>query len=347
MSASADEAMSKRRSGKIEPILAEVLKTVAPTIGASVVFEPKWGVVGCIKYASGQRRYFRSSTIDINRMGASEISRDKDYAKYFMRTLSYPVVRGDTFYSSRWCRAIGSEKGIDRAYRYARKLGFPVFVKPNSKSRGRGVNKVFTRAEFYLAMREVFTRDNVALVEAAIEGASDYRIVVLDDKVISAYQRLPLSVIGDGVSSIQCLLRRKQSEFKKAGRDSKVEPGDSRLLRKLKRSRLTLTSILPKDEQLFLLDNANLSSGGESKDVTGIMHADFRRLAIRLTREMGLRLCGVDVLVRGSTLAEPAREFYVLEINSAPGLDHYAKIGKEQEKIVEQLYLQVIKAMEN
>jgi hypothetical protein len=35
-----------------------------------------------------------------------------------------------------------------------------------------------------------------------------------------------------------------------------------------------------------------------------------------------------------------------LEINAAPGLDHYAQTGKKQEKIVENLYLQVLKSMD-
>lgn len=339
--------MTKSHKKKPEPILAEVLKKVAPKLGVRVVFEPEWRVVGSLIYRSGQHRYFRNSTLDINRMGASEISRDKGYAKYFMRILGYPVVRGKAFYSRRWAKAIGSKKGVDQAYSYAKAIGFPVFVKPNSKSRGVAVSKVFTRAEFYRAMREAFAKDDVVLVEYSIDGANDYRIVVLDEKVISAYERLPLSVIGDGRSTIRSLLRKKQQEFDKIGRDTKIDLRDTRLLAKLKRLGLRLNSILEKHRQVFLLDNANLSSGGESKDVTRLIHRDFRELAVRLTAEMGLRLCGVDVLVKGGSLAQPAKEFYVLEINSAPGLDHYAKIGREQKTIVENLYLEVITAMEH
>jgi D-alanine-D-alanine ligase-like ATP-grasp enzyme len=338
--------MGKRSKKKPEPVLDEILRSVAPKIGARVVFEPEWRVVGCIIYRSGRRRYFRNSTLDINRMGASEIARDKGYAKHFLRLLGYPVVRGNVFYSKGWCKDIGSKKNIDRAYEYARRLGFPVFVKPNSRSRGVAVDKVSTRAEFYGAMRHVFTKDHVAVVEQAIASASDYRIVVLDRKVISAYERIPLNVIGNGRSTIKSLLKKKQQHFNKIGRDTQIDLQDSRLLRNLKRSRLTLNSVLEKDRQVFLLDNANLSAGGESRDVTGVIHSDFRQLAIDVTRGMGLRLCGVDVLVEGGSLADPANEFYVLEINSAPGLDHYAKIGREQKKIVEDLYLKIIKAME-
>jgi D-alanine-D-alanine ligase-like ATP-grasp enzyme len=280
-------------------------------------------------------------------MGASEIARDKGYAKYFLRLLGYPVVTGGAFYSTSWCRTIGSGKGIDQAYVYARRIGFPVFVKPNSKSRGVAVAKVFTRAQFYKAMRYAFTKDDVVLVERPIENARDYRIVVLDRKVISAYERIPLAVEGDGRSSIGALFKRKQRSFEKLGRDFKIRLRDDRITAKLARRGLTLTSIPARGETIFLLDNANLSSGGESKDVTQTVHRDFARIASRLTRDMGLRLCGVDILVEGGTLSEPIKRFYVLEINSAPGLDHYAKIGKSQEQIVEDLYLKVLKAMEH
>lgn len=338
--------MGKRSKKKPEPILDEVLRSVTPKIGARVVFEPEWRVVGCIIYRSGRRRYFRNSTLDINRMGASEIARDKGYAKYFLRLLGYPVVRGKVFYSKGWCKAIGSKKNIDRAYEYARRLGFPVFVKPNSRSRGVAVDKVSTRAEFYRAMRYALTKDDVAVVEEAIASASDYRIVVLDQKVISAYERIPLNVIGDGRSTIKALLKKKQEHFNKIGRDTQIDLRDRRLLRNLRRLRLKLDSVLEKDRRIFLLDNANLSAGGESTDVTRIIHSDFRKLAIDLTRGMGLRLCGVDLLIKGGSIAESAKKFYVLEINSAPGLDHYATIGAEQKRIVENLYLKVIRAME-
>ena len=60
---------------------------------------------------------------------------------------------------------------------------------------------------------------------------------------------------------------------------------------------------------------------------------------------MGLRLCGVDLIVHGDITQKPDT-YWILEINAAPGLDHYVKIGKTQEKIVEDLYLQVLKHLE-
>ena len=42
-------------------------------------------------------------------------------------------------------------------------------------------------------------------------------------------------------------------------------------------------------------------------------------------------------------IGDKPRVFWVLEINAAPGLDHYSRMGKAQEKIVEALYLEVLK----
>ena len=76
------------------------------------------------------------------------------------------------------------------------------------------------------------------------------------------------------------------------------------------------------------------------------IHPEFRRLAIQLTKDMGLRLCGVDLMVDG-TLDKKPKQFWVLEVNAAPGLDHYARGGKAQEKVVEEMYLKVLKSLEH
>jgi D-alanine-D-alanine ligase-like ATP-grasp enzyme len=45
-------------------------------------------------------------------------------------------------------------------------------------------------------------------------------------------------------------------------------------------------------------------------------------------------------------IADAPDEFWVLEVNAAPGLDHYVKSGKAQQRIVESMYLEVLKAMQ-
>lgn len=320
-----------------------MFKKLAPRIGAKVLMEPEWEIAGQITFRNGRRRYIRYSSIDLNPLAASDIAKDKDFANFFMKKMGYPTIEGKTFFVDWWAKTIHSKRGIDEAYAYARRLGFPVIVKPNSGSQGVGVALVHNAREFYPAMRTIFMHDRVGLVQRPVYG-TDYRIVVLDDQVISAYERQPLSVLGDGASTIRKLLLGKQIFFKRTGRDTRLNLDDPRIILKLKRQGLSFKSVPEKGKRIYLLDNANLSAGGDAVDVTESIHPEFKKIAIRLTRDMGLRICGVDLMVEGDISKKPGK-YWILEINAAPGLDHYVKIGRAQEKIVENLYLKVLKSM--
>lgn len=324
-------------------MLAALFKKIAPRIGARVLLEPEWGIAGQITFKKGTRSYFRFNSIDLNTLGASEIAKDKDYAAFFMRRMGYPAIRGKAFYSETWAKTIRSPHSTRAALVYARTLGFPVVVKPNSQSQGVAVHVAHSTRECRAALAAVFALDKVALVQPLVHGR-DYRIVVLDTEVISAYERIPLHVVGDGVRTIAQLLARKEREFKNSGRDTQLKLDDARMHAKLSRFKRSLDSIPAHGERVYLLDNANLSSGGDAHDVTSELHPGFKKLAVKLTADMGLRLCGVDILVDGDITAPP-KKFNILEINSAPGLDHYATSGTAQQKIVEDLYLKVLRHM--
>ncbi|MEN6626090.1 MAG: cyanophycin synthetase [Candidatus Sumerlaeia bacterium] len=328
----------------VRPILGQILQKIAPTIGATINIEPKWGIVGQIVFKNGRKRYFRYSTMDLNPVGASDIAKDKDYANFFMKKMGYPTIPGQAFFSDHWAHAIGSKRNIDAAYRFALKLGFPVFVKPNSGSQGVGAMVVHNKRELFKALHYIFMHDKVALVQKTMVG-KDYRVVVLNNQIISAYQRIPLSIVGDGKSSILRLLRDKQIQFVKSGRDTKIKLDDFRIAHNLKRQGLSFHSVLPKQQRIYLLKNANLSTGGDSLDVTNIIHPGYKKIAIQVTKDMGLRLCGVDLMVENDISKEPD-VYWIIEINAAPGLDHYIKTGKEQEKIVEDMYLAILKALQ-
>ena len=327
-------------------LLGKMLQKIAPRIGAKVIIEPEWNIVGQITFKSGKRSYFRYNTLDLNPMGGSEIAKDKDFSQFFMKKMGYSTVPGSkTFFSAEWGETIGAKhRDINAGYKHADKLGFPVIVKPNSGSQGVGVSLVHNKKEFFKSAKGIFRRDRIMIVQQPVKG-KDYRIVVLDKKIISVYERIPLNVIGDGKMTIKKLLILKQKKFVISKRDTNIRMDDPRIKMKLKHQKMDFNSVPKKGERIFLLDNANLSTGGDSMDVTNNIHPLFKKLAINLTYDMGLRLCGVDLMINGDIKDEP-KEYYILEINSAPGLDHYVQMGKAQDRIVESLYLEVLKHIE-
>lgn len=342
-----DVAMPRKTTAaarKESYLLGTLLAKLAPKIGASVLLEPEWGVVGQITFRSGAKSYFRYNTLDLNPVGASDVAKDKAYATFFMDSLGYPTVPGKTFYSDEWCATIGSDQDAEAALTYAKACGFPLIVKPNSGSQGSNVRLAHTKSELARALRRVFKTDRVALVQKYI-AANDYRIVVLDNEVISAYLRTPLSVVGDGSATIEELLTAKTEAFALAGRDTSVPMNDLRIADKLRRYKMTLETVPAMGTRIALLDNANLSTGGDSEDATDSIHPEFKRIAVKLTRDMGLRLCGVDLLIDGD-ISDAPHDYWVLEINAAPGLDHYVRSGEKQRAIVEDLYMKVLRALE-
>lgn len=341
--------MPKNRKLPI-PYLTKLISRLAPKVGARIVVEPEWGIAAQIIYKNGVVRSLRMYSLDLNHIASSDIAKDKDYAKFFMKKQGYPVAEGRTFFKDSWAETIGSNRTLPLGIKYAKKLGYPVIVKPNSQSQGSGVSLVWSDMELRQALIKIFEIDRIAIVEKYLPG-KDYRIVVLDNAVISAYERVPLSVTGDGKHSILWLLKQKQRLFIKKGRDTKINFKDKRIKEKLQKQKLALRSILKKGEKIYLLDNANLSTGGDSVDVTKKIHPGFKKIATDLTKKMGLRIAGVDIMVLPSdfpsdiTRDPKTTPFYIIEINAAPGLDHYVTTGKSQQKIVENMYLKVLKAL--
>src|SRR5690606_18616985 len=276
--------------------LLQVLNRVAPKIGAIIETDPEWHVIGQITFKNGRKRYFRNTSFDINRQAAAEIAKDKDFSNYFLAKFGYPVVPGSqTFFSPEWSNSIGvANRGIDQAYQHALKIGFPVIVKPNSGSMGMDVTLTQNKEQFYQAVNKVFERDRVVLVQQPVVG-NDYRVVVLNGRVISAYQRIALHVVGDGQHTIGQLLSLKKDELQAQGRSIHINSSDFRITTKLSSVGLDSQSIPEKGQAVYLLDNANLSSGGSAKDVTHSIHPDFAQQAVSIARDMGLILCGVDI----------------------------------------------------
>lgn len=327
-------------------VVGEMLERIAkrPEAGVKEIVFEEWGYAGMIIFNSGKHAFFRGSSIGLNPIAPSDIAKDKGFAKFFLNHMGYRTVPGKTFFSSKWSEAIKSDKNIDAALAYAQEIGFPLIVKPNSGSQGRGVARVENEQEFLRAMNVVFEMDRVAIVEKLVSG-KDYRVVVLDGKIISAYERIPLNVVGDGRSNVMQLLQAKQDYFQQIGRDTKIKFDDPRMSETLALQNLSFDSIPAEGSFVQLLTNANLSSGGDAVDVTDRVNDNIRELCVKLTKDMGLRLCGVDLMLPNG-IDGGVVGYYVLEINAAPGLDHYANIGEKQDKVVEDLYLEIVKSMD-
>jgi D-alanine-D-alanine ligase-like ATP-grasp enzyme len=325
-------------------VTQSILQKLATQMGAVVFIEPEYELIGHITFKNGKKSVFFNTRLNINGFGSSHLASDKGYCNYFLKQLGHQIPEGQTFFNEKICAKIPNPRNIHDGWNYAQELGLPVIVKPFNLSQGILVTKVYHKEEYYQVAEKILQTQSGLLVEKFYSG-NDFRILAFDEQVFAAYQRVPLSVIGDGKSTIQELLEIKRESLLKTSEKIFVDLDDFRIHQKLHRQNLSWETVLPKDTLVYLLDNANLSNGGHSIDFSDSIHPDFQKLAIKITQDLGLRLAGVDIIT--ADITQPLTDYTVLEVNSAPGLGHYMSLGEMQTQRVENLYLKVLQSLEN
>ena len=76
------------------------------------------------------------------------------------------------------------------------------------------------------------------------------------------------------------------------------------------------------NETVFLRENSNISTGGDSIDVTDQMDDSYKKLAVQMAAALGVAVCGVDIIIPDhsvpATQAEP--NYGVIEANFNPAM---------------------------
>jgi D-alanine-D-alanine ligase-like ATP-grasp enzyme len=325
-------------------ITTAILQKLATQMGAVVFIEPEYELIGHITFKNGKKSVFYNTRLNVNGFASSHLVSDKGFCNYFLKQLGYKITEGTTFFNDTICSKIANPRNIHDGWIYAQELGLPVIVKPLNLSLGILVAKVHNKEEYYQVAEKILTTQSGLLVERFYSG-NDFRILTFDNQVFAAYQRLPLSVIGDGKSTIRELVEIKHQKYINNNEKILIDLEDFRIHQKLQRQNLTLETVLPQDTLIYLLDNANLSNGGHAVDFTDHIHPDFQKLATHITQDLGLRLAGVDIIT--DDITQPLANYTLLEVNSAPGLGHFMSLGESQTQRAENLYRKVLQALEN
>lgn len=260
-------------------------------------------------YGANQKRIQATVTSQTSSIGV-ELACDKEDTKYLLEQAEVPVPKGEI---------VKSEDGLEIALR---SIGYPVVIKPVNGNHGRGITTNITNKENALiAYHAAKNVSRSVIVERYITG-DDYRVLVINYKLVAAAKRTPARVIGDGKSTIEQLIEDVNKHPKRGYGHEKVLTYitvDEMTLTILKNKNLTVKSILKKNEVLDLKDTANLSTGGTAEDVTDIIHPYNIFMCERIARIIGLDVCGIDIMT--SSISEPLPETNgaVLEVNAAPG----------------------------
>ncbi len=260
-------------------------------------------------YGANQKRIQATVTSETSNIGV-EIACDKEDTKYLLEQAEVQVPKGEI---------IRRESSLESACRY---VGFPLVIKPINGNHGRGITvNINSYEEALEAFREAQRVSRTVIVEKYITG-EDYRLLVINHKLVAAAKRTPAHVIGDGKSTIQELIDTVNKDPRRGYGHEKVLTiikVDSLTINLIEDKGYTLDSILPEGEMLILKNTANLSTGGTAEDVTDIVHPSNVFMAERISRIIGLDICGIDIMTDNISIPLSETNGAVLEVNAGPG----------------------------
>lgn len=267
-------------------------------------------------------RYVQAAITDNTNAIAVELAQDKDETKERLQSHGIPVPIGKLV------------RSLEEANEAAEALTKPIAVKPLTGHQGHGVSlEVETPEEMKIAFEAAREFSSTVLVEEMFPGRN-YRVVVIDRKMVAASERLPPAVVGDGVSSIRQLIEiENENPLRGIGHErplTKIKV-DADVIAHLAHAGMTLDTILPNDESITLSIRTNLSTGATARDVTDEVHPTIARLCERVARLVGLDVCGVDLVI--PDVATPITSGGVIEVNASPGLrmHHFPSEGQPRE----------------
>lgn len=262
-------------------------------------------------YGANQKRIQATVTSETSSIGV-ELACDKEDTKYLLEQAEVEVPRGDI---------IRRERSLESACDY---VGFPLVIKPIDGNHGRGITvNINSYEEALEAFRHAknSSRSGSIIIEKYIVG-EDYRLLVINNKLVAGALRSPAHVVGDGKSTIQELIDEVNSDPRRGYGHEKVltQITVNELTQTIiKDAGYTLDSVIAEGEKLVLKDTANLSTGGTAEDVTDIIHPANVSMAERISKIIDLDICGIDIMT--TDISKPLSETggAVLEVNAGPG----------------------------
>jgi len=227
----------------------------------------------------------------------------------------------------------------EKAVRYGvENLGYPIVVKPRSGSVARHVTiGIKTEVELRRAIRHSVSYAPSFVVERSIGFGRVHRATVIDFKQVFVVKQIEANVVGDGVSTIAELVRKKNEErsvlFDGSG-DGLYYPIVFNEEARGVLGELGLSEVnVPKEgERVSLFRRPFLRLGGELFEVTEETHADNLELMRGIARSFDAKLIGIDFIIEDIGKSYREQIYAVLELNSVPCIEmhHYPTRGRAQ-----------------
>jgi cyanophycin synthetase len=275
-------------------------------------------------YITDGRKYFiaRSKSkygmYPTNPKFAEFLADDKATTKRFLKKFGFRVIKGKQFYivKNALSPILNNDKAAS-ALTYADKISYPVFVKPNSGSRGANAKIIFNQTGLKKHIAHLKSQKIKSFLVEKFTVRPEYRIFIVNGKVEYMYRKQRMTITGTGKHTISELLA-----------ETNFQPDKEYLKQLLKNEKKNLQSILHTNKELTLQETANISLGAKITDYREKVPKIIHDWAKAISRTTGLNVLGVDIFTKGEW-NEPSK-YLIIEINSNPALSGIYNKGHQE-----------------
>lgn len=201
-----------------------------------------------------------------------------------------------------------------------------IVIKPKTTNFGLGITifkkPVTSQTELHKAIELAFEKDNEIMIEQYLPG-KEYRFFTVNYQTKAVLFRIPANVTGNGHNTIKQLIDEKNSNpLRGDGLTTplkKIHLGELEKLH-LKLQNIDLNYVPKKDEIIYLRANSNISTGGDSIDVTDIVDSSYINIANTISKTLGAKVCGIDLIIPNITSKYDEKEnpYGLIEVNHNP-----------------------------
>lgn len=240
------------------------------------------------------------------------------------KTVTKKVLKEDGFRVPGGAEFSSMEEAVKAYPRFADQA---FVIKPKSTNYGLGIT-IFKEGadleDYQAGLAIAFREDSSVLVEEFMPG-TEYRFFVIGGEVQAIMLRVPANVIGDGIRTVKELVEEKNSDPLRGTNHRAplelIQLGELEQLM-LKEQGLTIESVPQANQIVYLRENSNISTGGDSIDMTDEFSEAYKKIAVSAVEALGAKISGIDLIIPDKEIdpTTDKKAYGIIEANFNPAM---------------------------
>ena len=194
------------------------------------------------------------------------------------------------------------------------KIGFPCVLKPINGMQGKDVNTCIENQEkFNEILNKLLNNYDEIMMENQIYG-NNYRIFIFNDKVMDIIEREQPFVIGNGVTSLEELIQKK-NEFQK---ENNLFPTNNLDWEYMEKQGFSKNQIIPNRKKIFITNTINFHNGANPVRIPiSEIPQDNIDIFNKAHKLLNLSCSGIDYMSNDIRVPYHKNDGSIIEVNSS------------------------------